>query len=282
MDPPRSASGASASRRCAKSTEARGDPRAKGTESAGIACAGASAVHNPAMRLQCSGCAAALNTRCSDLSRSLPKCAFCNAVMDLGRREGAAAGGRFADVERPEVRLPERFVTGKDADGAFIRWRWFRPQHLLLVLFALGWNGSLLFFFSMARSMDAPSFFFLVPLIHVAIGVGIGYAALTGLVNSTTVRTGKGILTIRHRPLPWLGNRDLRGSGIDQLYCASKVTTNDGRSTTAYQLRAVLKTGKTLTLLRGLPELEQALFLEQRIERALGIKDQPEAGEVPR
>lgn len=234
------------------------------------------------MRLQCGGCAAALETKDIDLARSLAKCSFCNAVMDLGRRQGAAAGGRFADVERPEVRLPERFVTGKDADGTFIRWRWFRPHHLFLVLFALAWNGFLLFFFSNFRNAGAPSFFYLLPLVHVAVGVGIGYAALTGLVNSTTVRTGKGVLTIRHRPLPWLGNRDLRGAEIDQLYCASKVTTNEGRSTTAYQLRAVLKTGKSLTLLRGLPELEQALFLEQRIERALGIKDAPEAGEVPR
>ena len=234
------------------------------------------------MQLQCGGCAAAIEAKDIDLPRSLAKCSFCNAIMDLGRREGAAAGGRFADVERPEVRLPERFVTGKDADGTFIRWRWFRPHHLFLVLFALGWNGFILFFFSSFRSTGAPSFFYLLPLVHVGVGVAIAYAALTGLVNSTTVRTGKGVLKIRHRPLPWLGNRDLRGAEIDQLFSAQKTSrTRNGVSTT-FAVQAALKSGKSLTLLKGLQELDQALYLEQRIERALGIKDRPEAGEVPR
>lgn len=234
------------------------------------------------MRLQCSGCAAAIESKDIDLARSLAKCSFCNAIMDLGRREGPAPGGRFPDVERPEVRLPERFRTGKDADGSFIAWRWFRAHHLVLLVFALGWNGFLIFFFSMAAKGNAPPAFFLFPLIHVAVGVGIGYAALTGFVNSTTVRVGKGVLRIRHGPLPWFGNRELRGAEVDQLYCASKTTRNEGSSTTTYELRAVMKTGKMLTLLRGLTEVEQALFVEQRVERGLGIKDQPEAGEVPR
>ena len=158
----------------------------------------------------------------------------------------------------------------------------FTLLNLFLGVFALGWNGFLVFFFSMAAKGGAPSVFYLFPLIHVAVGLGIGYAALAGFVNSTTVRIGKGVLRIRHGPLPWLGNRDLRGAEIDQLYCASKTSSSKNGTSTTYDVRAVLRSGKTLHLLRGLTEVEQALYVEQRVERALGIKHLPEAGEVPR
>ena len=233
------------------------------------------------MRLQCGGCAAAIEAKDIDLAKSLARCSFCNAVMDLGRREGAA-GGRFAEVERPEVRLPERFVAGKDAEGTFVRWRWFTPVSLFLLVFAIGWNGFLVFFLAMAAKGGAPPVFFLLPIIHVAVGVGIGYAALLGLFNSTTVRVARGVLRVRHGPLPTFTNRELKRSEVEQLFCARKDGTSRQGPTVSYQLRAVLKSGKAITLLKGLTDLDQALYLEQRIERELGIKDAPEAGEVPR
>jgi len=235
------------------------------------------------MRLQCGGCAAAIEAKDIDLARSLARCSFCGAVMDLGRREGAERGGRFPEVERPEVPLPERFRTGKDADGAYVSWRWFRPVTLFLLVFAIGWNGFLVGFFTMASKGGAPPVFFLFPLIHVAVGVGIGYAALTGLLNSTTVRVGGGTLRIRHAPLPWTGNRTLRRDEIEQLWCARKVgASKHGSGPVTFEVRARLKGGKSLTLLKGLDAEDQALFLEQRIERGFGIRDRPEAGELPR
>jgi hypothetical protein len=45
-------------------------------------------------------------------------------------------------------------------------------------------------------------------------------------------------------------------------------------------LNAVHTDGSKLQLLRGLTELEQALFLEQRLERFLGIENERIPGEV--
>jgi hypothetical protein len=39
---------------------------------------------------------------------------------------------------------------------------------------------------------------------------------------------------------------------------------------------------KSCRAVSGLAEIEQALFIEQEVERHLGLRDRPMAGEVPR
>jgi hypothetical protein len=49
-----------------------------------------------------------------------------------------------------------------------------------------------------------------------------------------------------------------------------------------YNVCAVLKGGQRVTLLSSLPEIDQALFVEQAVEEYLGIEDRPVGGELPR
>ncbi len=44
----------------------------------------------------------------------------------------------------------------------------------------------------------------------------------------------------------------------------------------------VTRDGRKVKLTSDLESSEEALYLEQAIERALGIKDQPVRGEIPR
>ena len=234
------------------------------------------------MNLKCDSCAAPLEEKQIDEERALARCAFCGAVMDLSRRAGPGPGGRtFRDLERPEVPLPEKFRLEKDGGGIRISWRWFTPAAVFLAFFAVVWNGFLIAFFGMAAASGAPGVFFLFPLIHVAVGVGIGYFALASFLNTTTVSVGGGTVAVRHGPLPWFGNRVLTGREVDQLFCAQKVSHGKHGVSVTHEVNAVLKAGKRLTLLKGL-QLDQALFVEQRLERQLGIKDRAVGGEVRR
>ena len=93
-----------------------------------------------------------------------------------------------------------------------------------------------------------------------------------------------GILSVRHGPLPWRGNLDLPTDGIEQLFCQNKLRTNrdsDGHTTTSrqYEVHAVIH-GQKQKLLGGLHEADQALFVEQRLERFLGIEDRSVSGEM--
>jgi hypothetical protein len=120
---------------------------------------------------------------------------------------------------------------------------------------------------------------------------------LTGFLNSTTIavrsqksEVGDGpfrrseqtvnLLSIQHGPIPARGNRALSGEEISQLYCKERSTSSKGGVSRAYEVRAILVDGRQLTLLDKLPSPDQALFIEQELERRLGIVNQPVEGEL--
>ena len=69
---------------------------------------------------------------------------------------------------------------------------------------------------------------------------------------------------------------------IDVVKKFGDFTANDRISLTVHrgEVHALLGSGVRRKLLTGLEELDQALFVEQEIEAALGIRDRPMAGEV--
>ena len=58
-----------------------------------------------------------------------------------------------------------------------------------------------------------PLIAFLLPIAHVAVGVGLTYYTLTRLMNRTRIEVSRDELTIRHGPLPWRGNMDAPPAG---------------------------------------------------------------------
>src|SRR5262245_34370871 len=122
------------------------------------------------------------------------KCRACNAVFDFSDQlEGAASARRTPG----KVPLPERMIVMHGAAGdaelasyrtaagapreVTIEWRWFRPaQHLFALLFAVCWDAFLVFWYTTAAVSGGPWLVFVFPLIHVAVGVGITYGALSG------------------------------------------------------------------------------------------------------
>lgn len=126
--------------------------------------------------------------------------------------------------------------------------------------------------------------FFVFPMAHVAVGVGLTYFVLAGFLNSTVVRVVDGMLSVRHGPLPWRGNLDLSSDEIDQIYCQNKLSTSrndDGHTSTSmtFEVHAVVA-GQKRKLLGGLREADHALFLEQTLERFLKIRDRAVPGEM--
>jgi hypothetical protein len=99
---------------------------------------------------------------------------------------------------------------------------------------------------------------------------------LTGFVNSTVITVESDQLTIKHRPLPWLGNRTLYRNDFIQLYC-EEVRNKNGSS---YRLNAVLQNHKKLKLISGIQDRSQAIYFEREIERFMGIENVHVDGEM--
>jgi hypothetical protein len=234
---------------------------------------------NAPVLLKCPACGSTLAAKDLDPDRGLAKCAHCGALMSIAAPVAGAGGFRA----RPEVPLPPALQTTELPDGFEIRRRWFTPAVLFLVFFCVMWDGFLLFWYGIAFRTGAPLIMSLFPLLHVAVGVGLTYSTVATILNTTRVRLTWNALTISHAPVPWPGNRIIGREQIGQLYCRRHVSRNkEGGSTSQYEVWMSDTKGKSRKLLGAGLDEQQALFLEQRIERALGIADRPMAGEIER
>jgi hypothetical protein len=228
--------------------------------------------------LRCPSCASPLQEAGLDLARGLAKCAHCGALMTLESPTAlpAPAGARA----RARVPLPPRVMVLPTGDGVSIRLRWYKPQVLFLLCFCIFWDGFLVFWYAAALGGNAPIVAILFPLLHVSVGIGLTYFTLASLCNTTEVAVDSGKLQVRHRPLPWRGQRELERGDVTQLYCKQRTNNTRNGPSHSYELWAALKEGQSLKLLGAGLDSEQALFLEQELERALGLLDRQVPGEL--
>jgi hypothetical protein len=178
----------------------------------------------------------------------------------------------------PIVPKPRGIKVDDDGYRLRIRRRWFGPQYIFLLFFCIAWDAFLVFWYSMAFQVDAPWIMVVFPIAHVAVGVGLTYFVLAGLLNTTTITADPQELMVRHRPIPWRGNVKYAASQIRQLYVKRDKAEVNGSKT--FSLYALLLNRKAVKLLSGLLEPSQGQFIEQEIERHLGIAPEAVKGEV--
>jgi len=110
--------------------------------------------------------------------------------------------------------------------------------------------------------------------------VAITYATLAGLLNRTTITVDAARLTVRHGPVPWRPLPTLARGEIEQLYVTREVSRGKNGVSVSFSVRAVTRGHSGLPLVKGLDQLDQALWLEQEFEQHLDLRDRPVAGEL--
>jgi hypothetical protein len=178
------------------------------------------------------------------------------------------------------IGLPQGIRVEQDGATMEIVRRWFGWATVALTAFIVLWDAFLVFWYTIALSLGAPAIMIWFPALHVAVGLGMTYTAVAGWVNRTVIRVGTGVVSVRHGPLPWFGNADLDSVDIKQLYCKEKVTRSRSGTSLTYEVRVITRDDRNVRLVGGLPGSEQAIYLEQAIEKYLGIVDQPVKGEL--
>ena len=176
-----------------------------------------------------------------------------------------------------------------------MRKRWFSSSYLVMLVFALLWNGMLAMMIQRLKDdPELPEAAYAIPFIHGVIGLGLLYTALAGLLNSTTVAASERGLRVRRGPLPWRGNLRVPKGAIDQLYAVPHTfrsprrrrrrrrgsigvdpTPRSQRPVAAYDVVAETLDGVVVPLVCKLRTPEQAARVERVLEDRLEIPDRP-------
>ena len=117
---------------------------------------------------------------------------------------------------------------------------------------------------------------------HALIGLGILYGTIAAWFNKTYINIKQNSLTIKHKPFPAAKQFVLTKSDIKQLYTKENHHYTKSGHSIDYSLHAITRKEANIKLLSGLPSSEEALFLEQEIEKYLRIEDAPVGVELPR
>ena len=178
-----------------------------------------------------------------------------------------------------ELGLPNQLALVHHGASMEIVRTWFRGQIVLMTAFALFWDGFLFHWYAKVGASGNPIVLFF-PLLHVAVGIGLTYYVVAGWVNRTHILVNRGQIAVRHGPIPWIGNTDLAVSALKQLYATEKRSLFGRGNPETYVVNAITQHGRTIPLVSGLATREQALYIEQEIEKYLGIEDIPVKGEI--
>jgi hypothetical protein len=237
------------------------------------------------MSLACPHCHTSIHERNVDRTRDIATCQACGWLVDLRARppvepENSAAGSA-APRQRPAVPLPPGIAIAEESSQEFgyrgtassaivLTRRWLRKKHFVMLAGVLAASAGVAYLWINA-DIGAPLIVGSLMLLFWS------YALVTMFVNSTTVRAGGGLegrIDVRHGPLPYLGwrNRSIAAAEVRQLYVA--------KYGLFFSVEAMLADGTTIPLVRPLVTADQALFVEQQLERVLGLADYPVVGEI--
>lgn len=237
-----------------------------------------------ALGLDCARCGGALKGTDVQADLGIATCGQCGAVLDLKNRlANPLARAESAPVSAPPpsaVPMPRGYEIDEAAGVLRIQRRWFKLSALGMLGFAAFWDLFLVSWYAnAARAGDWMVFVF--PLLHVAVGVGITYSSIAGLVNTTHLTVDRDTLTVSHRPLPWLGGGRHARADLVQLY-VERTDRRGAKGSTgiAYDLCAFDRDARKRTLLKGLETAGEGLWLERVLEQRLGISPAPVAGAV--
>ena len=215
------------------------------------------------------------------------ECVYCGCAVEVVRRgrQDVELAERSPAPQDRVVPCPASVHIAEQGGGLVIWWRWFQPVLIFLVFFCLAWNAFLLVWYGMAVGFGgfAPwpvrLLMFVFPLAHVAVGVGLSYFTLAGLLNTTRITCDAGMLQVTHGPIPWKQPQPTLVDDIDQIYVTQTAHNSDNGRSFGYTLNLLDRDGNKTELVKRLTDSDKALCVADRLRRHLNIEHRPVAGE---
>ena len=224
------------------------------------------------MNVTCKHCKESIPTANINLAKTLALCPRCHAVFNFSP-DFEASKPIYRDVYRPRG-----YSLEQEGDGLHIAYRW-RKDGLIASIIGVG----IVDFFIVSWFVDAfsgqRSDQALFGLLFLLIGIPATYGLLLVAFNRTDIRINASQLMVRHGPLPMWGNRTLDRGQIEQIYVREFKSGARNRVRFTYRVQAVLRDQADVVLVDNLDDPNEGFYIEQQVERYLGIRDVRVAGE---
>lgn len=232
---------------------------------------------------KCDNCGTAVDFDHVDLDTGLAACYNCKRFFTVDDRD-------IDQIIEPEQKktkilpLPDGVDVIETEDRLDIRYSQFKAESkgklVFLTIFNLIWNGTMLF---MVNQLLSSGDYGPLPFmsIHIIAGIVLFVWLASLYLNHIDIIVDDNSLQVRKGPIknPFKEDINLFPEEIEQLYVEKYVSSRtNGRSNYSYKLLAILPDHKTITLLKNSSK-RLCLYLEESIERRLGIKDQAIKGE---
>ena len=175
-------------------------------------------------------------------------------------------------MSSPTPTIPEGLDLLPAPEGLVIRKAWLTWKIAPLALFAIVWDGFLIFWYSQVLSRPHPplmAVFF--PILHVSVGVGLTYFVLASLVNKTDILISSSRVRVATGPAPWFGNKEVSVEEITDVIVRVRY---GNRGSMSYTVMYADRARKERTLVVSLAESDQAEFVAQTIRDSLGLNSQ--------
>ncbi len=233
--------------------------------------------------LDCPKCHHFISSNEIDLEHGTAECTSCGHTFDYGKKL------RSDPHRRPEMIMPESVEALKLTSMLEIVVDWYKsaPKRTVLTLVsgAFFWN-LLIIPFAIFLAYHGSFLWLAFFAGHLMTGLYLVKQLLATFLNKSKITVDSSGIEISHSPIRTTLNkvRKIARRDIEQLFVVrytQKFGRKDQRGVQAYALFVIMKNGDRIELLRGMDRSSQ-LYLEQEIEKYLGIKDTFVKGEIER
>ena len=223
------------------------------------------------MSIVCPHCNAIVLENAIHYPTKTARCSHCDYEFSVARL-------LQNDEDRKKVEMvydipkPARINQYVDGNMLVITRTWERGQGLFMLLLSIPFLIASIAIFGAFLSGT-----WLVIIHLIVFPIATGFQIRMGLqnfLNVTTIQIDPLDITVQHAPIPAFvsafGSQDIIQVYVKREYYSKREV---------FDVKLVMETGQHQTLIKHLPNSVQALYIEQEIEKFLGIVDAPVRGE---
>ncbi len=228
-------------------------------------------------KILCPKCQKTLSTKAFNIDTNIGRCDYCGCLFS-GIEIGLGSSSPIS--KKPYLKEVKQVFCYRQGSTLIISRSWFQAG---LFGFFLLFGG---IFFGVSAAIMTPlyldffnsgKFNFVMLFPHPLIGIGALYYALSILLNKTRITVDSREVSVSHGPLPWLGGKKISRQEIQSISLKEYSSYTRNRVPVySFALEIHQRDGNLTTLLKGISEKEQAIYIEQNLESFLGLEDKPQ------